>query len=113
MNNEFDERIKKMEQELINLKTASRYASMRPACVMNRVAVNTGVYKIYYNNPSGEPIATFIITDDRYNRAGAYAHTPDASTQVVDMVASNHDESWTGYVSIISNVPVSRIERIR
>lgn len=112
MKNEFDERIKRIEQELINLKTASRYASMRPACLMNRVAVNTGVYKIYYDNPSGDPIATFIIADDRYNMAGAYARTPDTSTQIVDMVTSNYEESWTGYVSIISNVPVLRIERI-
>lgn len=113
MRNEFDERIKKIEQELLDLKTACEFVSTRSACVETSVAVNTGVYEIKYENPKSDYIATFIIASDPLNMAVAYLRTPsNPTTQRVEIVASNSEGSWTGYVTIISNLPVVSFTKI-
>lgn len=113
MKNEFDNKIKEIEQELLDLKTACEFVSTRSACVQNSVAVNTGVYQIIYDNPRADHIATFIIADDPNHMAGAFLRIPsNTTTQLVDIVASNTEQSWTGRVTIISNLPVVSFTKI-
>lgn len=114
MKNEFDEKVKKIEQELIDLKTACEFTSTRSAFVQNLVPVNTGVYQITYDNPDADHIATFIIADDPNNMAGTYLRSPSSSSvQLADIVSSNTSQSWTGRISIVSNLPVVSFTKIR
>jgi len=113
MRNEFDEKVKKIEQELLDLKTACEFVSTRSAAVQNSVPVNTGIYEIKYENPRSDYIATFIIADDPDNMALASLRTPsDSTTQLVEIAASDPDESRTGHVSIISNLPIVSFTKI-
>lgn len=106
MRNEFDERIKKIEQELLDLKTASEFVSTRSACVENSVRVRTGIYEIKYENNRGYRIATFIIADNPDALAAGYLRTPtNSTTQLVEMAGD-------GYVTIVSNLPVVSFTKI-
>lgn len=114
MKNDFAEAIDNIEKELLALKTASDYASVRSAHSA-QVDVRTGLYRITYENTS-DPIFSLAFAPavaDNYNIA--YLRTPSGNTQIVeintdDMVYPSN--THTARLTIVSNVPVTSITRI-
>lgn len=119
MASEFDEKIKNIEQELTDLKTASEYSSVRSAAVTYSQLVYTGSYRITYDN-RGEPVFSIIhtgIISDEEELGGAMARTPEGNTQTVDVFTSYMDSNNQEIVKyttmvVVSNVPVTDITRI-
>ena len=119
MNNEFDKRIKNIEQELTDLKTASEYSSVRSAAIKYSQTVYTGTYRITYEN-KGEPVFSLVhtgIISDEEDLGGAMPRTPEGNTQIVEVFTSYFDENNQEIVKyttmvVVSNVAVTKIERI-
>lgn len=119
MANDFDKELKKIEQELTDLKTASEYSSIRSAAITYSQTVYTGTYRITYEN-KGEPVFSIIhtgIISDNADLGGAMARTPEGNTQLVDVfttyIGANNQEvvRYTTMV-VVSNLAVTRIERL-
>lgn len=119
MNNEFDKRLKDIEQELTDLKTASEYSSVRSAVVTHSELVYTGSYKIVYNN-KGEDVFSLIFTgiiEGETNLGEAMARTPVGGEQIVDVFTSYENDQYQEVTKqttmvVVSNVPVASITRI-
>lgn len=119
MGNEFDKRIKNIEQELTDLKTASEYSSVRSAAVTYSQLVYTGTYRITYEN-RGEPVFSIVhtgIIDDNEELGGAMARTPEGNIQIVEVFTSYLNSSYQEVTKsttlvVVSNIAVAKIERI-
>lgn len=105
--NDFDQTIKKIESELLAIKTASQYTSVRSANFTASVAVRQGLYQINYQS-SGEPVFSFCYIGTNIEEYGSpYPRTPQGNTQVIEV---KYDSSAP--LVIVSNVPVTSITRI-
>ena len=118
MKNDFDERIKNIEQELLALKTSSLYTSIRTTVATASGSVRTGTYRINYNN-NGESIISSVYSNKYKQRyGGIYPHTPQGSSQLVDINTTYPDPDTGDPVTydisfvVVSNVPVTSIVRI-
>ena len=120
MKNDFSERIKKIEDELLALKTASEYTSVRNTITTFSGRVRTGLYRITYQT-NGETIISNIFSDKtKQNYGGIYPRTPQGSTQIVEVDSSyaeidhgsSHEVTYTMSFVVVSNVPVTSITRI-
>lgn len=60
MQNEFEQRIKKIEEELLALKTGSKYTSAKPMNYQSVDVTESGVYRVAYKD-NGENILAFIL----------------------------------------------------
>jgi len=116
MKNEFDRRLKNIEQELTDLKTAGEYTSVKSAEYTYGTLVSTGVYRITYET---RPEAIFSIIYGSVSGSDVAIvepRTPTSNHQIVDVVTTYYDGN--GYVtkqvplSIISNRAVTDVERI-
>lgn len=118
MNNEFSDRIKKIEAEILQLKTASLYTSIRNTITSFSGTVKTGVYKIEYDN-KGESIISDAYTN-KYKQAtgGVSLRTPQGSSQLVDVNTTYAKPDGSGSITyeisfvVVSNVPVISITRL-
>lgn len=116
MKNDFDSKIKHIEQEILDIKTASEFSSIRTSNVASSGTISTGLYRITYNS-GGETIISMV-----YNGQSSYCHlyprTPSGNTQIVEVLTtewSNETQSYTTYTNklvVVSNVPVTSITRI-
>jgi hypothetical protein len=105
--NEFDQTIKKIESELLAIKTASQYTSVRSANFTSSISVQQGLYRVTYQN-TGEPIFSFCYIGTNVEEYGSpYPRTPQGNTQVIEV---KNDSSAP--LVIVSNVPVISITRI-
>ena len=114
MQNSFDIAIKEIEDEILNLKTASEYSSVKSS-YSTQVQVTTGLYQITYQD-TAEPVFSFAfgtaVTD---NFGVAQLRTPSGNTQIVEI---NTDEvtypspTHTSQLTVIANKPVISITRI-
>lgn len=116
MKNDFADRIKKIELELLALKTASLYTFVRASYTAYSGRVQTGLYKIDYET-SGEGIISFFYTDKTQdNVGGVYPRTPQGSSQIVEVnttyYASGAHTTYTLSFLVVSNVPVINITKI-
>lgn len=118
MKNDFDKEVKDIEQELIDLKTASKYTSVRSALYTADALVYTGVYRIRYEN-ADNPIFSIVYCNYMDSHWGiAYPRTPNGNEQIVEIDTTFFDADLNEYVtkqaplSIASNIPVAGIERI-
>ena len=117
MNNEFDKELKYIEEELLKLKTASEYTSIKNASIFSNLRVTTGLYKITYK-ASDNPIIATAYKGIMSNRGYYYLRTPIGNTQIVEVVTtywSNADQRYytdENTLTIISNTPVESIVRI-
>lgn len=117
MNNEFDKELKYIEEELLKLKTASEYTSIKNASIFSNLRVTTGLYRITYKASDNHIIAMAYkgIVD---NYGYYYLRTPSGNTQIVEVVTtywSNADQRYytdENTLTIISNTPVESIVRI-
>lgn len=118
MKNDFDKKIKDIEQELIDLKTANKYTSVRSASYTADALVYTGVYRISYEN-TDNPIFSIVYCSFMDSHWGiAYPRTPNGNEQIVEIDTTFFDSDLSTYVtkqvplSIASNILVTGIERI-
>ena len=117
MNNEFDKELKYIEEELLKLKTASEYTSIKNASIFSNLRVTTGLYRITYK-ASDNPIIATAYKGIMSNRGYYYLRTPSGNTQIVEVVTtywSNADQRYytdENTLTIISNTPVVDITRI-
>lgn len=118
MRNEFDKRIKHIEDELRDLKTASEYSSVRSAAVTYGQLVYTGTYRITYAN-ADEPVFSSIHTGiiGGEDLGGANARTPQGNTQLVDVFTTyinsgGQEITVQTTLVIVSNLAVQSIERL-
>ena len=117
MNNEFDKELKYIEEELLKLKTASEYTSIKKASVFSNLRVTTGLYRITYK-ASDNPIIAMVYKGIVGNYGRYYLRTPSGNTQIVEVVTtywSNADQRYytdENTLTIISNTPVESIVRI-
>lgn len=117
MNNEFDKELKYIEEELLKLKTASEYTSVKNASVFSNLRVTTGLYRVTYID-TGNPIISMVYKGIQANYGYYYPRTPSGNTQVIEVVTtywSNADQTYytdENTLTIISNAPVANIVRI-
>ena len=119
MNSEFDKRLKNIEQELTDLKTASEYSSIRSAAVTYSQLVYTGTYRIEYDN-KGEDVFSIITTgiiQDNNTLGKALGRTPVAGVQIVEVFTSyensqGQEVTKSTTMVVVSNVPVLNISRM-
>lgn len=117
MRNEFIERLKNIDNELLDLKTASKYSSVRSANTTSTDYLTTGLYKIEYKS-KGEPIISFFYQAILGPYCWIYARTPDTNSQILEINTTYWSNQQQQYItdscpiSIVSNVPVISITRI-
>lgn len=123
MANQLADRIKATEDEILALKTASQYSSVRSAYVNSSAVLRTGIYRITFGGQS-EPILSnyYIQTSgsefDRVFFIRVFARTPGTDEQIIEInttVSPDGGQSSITYdanISILSNRPVISIERI-
>lgn len=116
MKNDFDTRIKKIMQELTDLKTASEYTSVRASSVTSSSTVSTGLYRITYNNNGETILSMFYNAQSSFCRV--FPRTPSGNSQVIEVLTTrwNNDtqsyENFTNKLIVVSNVPVASVTRI-
>ena len=116
MKNNFDEDIKNIEAEILALKTATDYTSVRSAQFSSSTLVRTGLYRITYDT-GGEDIFSIIYVGTAGSDWGlVYPRTPNGNTQVVEVATTFLDSGQyitkDVPIAIVSNVPVTSIVRI-
>ena len=103
----FEQVIKRIKDEILALKTASQYTSIRSANFTAAVTVQQGLYQINYQN-SGEPVFSFCYIGTNVEEYGSpYARTPQGNTQIIEVKYNSNAP-----LVIVSNVPVISITRI-
>lgn len=113
----FDNRVKALENELLALKTASIYTSVRSASFTASNLVYTGIYRITYGPPAEEIFSIVLCGTSDYQWGTAYPRTASSNTQIVEVNSDKFDSATqitTLHVPIVvvSNRPVISIERI-
>lgn len=114
MNEDFGDKIKNIEREILDLKTASLYTSIRNTITAYSGTVSTGVYKIIYDN-QGENIISDVYTNKNKKLDGSVSlRTPQGSEQFVDVDTTDRETgvSYSTSLVVVSNVPVVSITRI-
>lgn len=116
MQNEFDQRIKNLEQELLDLKTASQYSSVKSASFTSSFLVYTGLYQINYEDGKENIMSNVYCGTSQGEWGIAYPRTPVGSTQIVEVSSDIYkDGEYVRYnvpLSIASNRKVLSIARI-
>ena len=116
MENKFDRRLKDVEQELTDLKTAMEYTSVRSARYSYGTSVYSGTYRLTYE-PSDEPIFSIISASIAGEVGGVVGeHTPTNNHQVIEVNTYYYDGSSyiveQAQLSVVSNRAVTAVERI-
>lgn len=121
MDNGLVDRLKRIELELLALKTASKYTSVRSVRTAYSGRVSTGIYRIDYQT-NGESIISLFYTDKNSDiTGGVYPRTPQGSSQIVEVMTtyvkpnpggSPTSETYSLAFVVVSNVPVTSITRI-
>lgn len=116
MRDNFETRLKQIEQELLDLKTASEYTSIRTSNIKTSEDIYTGLYQIVYNN-DGESIVSMVYKG-RSDFCRLYPRTPSGNSQIVEVQTTRWNNStqtydnFTNNLVVISNVPVVSITRL-
>lgn len=113
MKNDFSDKIKSIEEELLALKTNSQYTMARGFTFSSPTVSSTGVYRITYRS-QGEQILSSITSLYPWNEdvARIWARTPIGDTQDVEV---SINPNWSGvnvYLSVTSNYPIVSIQKI-
>lgn len=115
MQNEFDQRLKNMERELLDIKTASIYSSVKSVETSASTQVSTGLYQITYEEGDTNIMSLMFL-----GYGSVYPRTPVGDTQIIEIATSGspidqNTGEYTVYstqLSVISNRKVVSIARI-
>lgn len=115
MKSDFDQRIKNMEQELTNLKSATEFTSIKSASFSASTNVRTGYYQIIYEANDG--ILSQVYCGSSSGVWGmAYARTPNGNSQIVEITSDKGSGgsivTYDVPLVIASNSPVISITRL-
>jgi hypothetical protein len=117
MTQDFESEMKQIEQELIDLKTAAEYTSVRSANFTSGFLAEIGLYKITYTG--SQDILSFVYCADSsglWGSGNVYARTPIGNEQYVEVGYSEFvisgSTTETVPMVVISNAPIASIERI-
>lgn len=114
MENDFSVRIANIERRLLELKTASDYASVRSAYT-TQVSVYTGLYRVTYSS-TDEAVFSFAYgTPVSDNYGTIFPRTPNGNQQVIEVntdMRAYPSTTQTAQMTIIANKPVVSITRI-
>ncbi len=117
MKNEFVEQLKGIEQELLALKTAAEYSSLRNSYSSSSLRVTTGLYRVDYAT-DGQAIMSQFYRQEIDKPCSVLGRTPSATSQIIEVdttIWSNAEQRWITYENglvIVSNVPITSITRI-
>lgn len=104
--NDFEEEIKQIKSEILALKTASAYTTIRSADFTSTILVSQGLYRVTY---ASEPVYSFCYIGTDVEDSGLpFPRTPEGNTQVIEI---RYDED-SAPLTIVSNVPILSITRI-
>lgn len=114
---ETEKRVKKIEQELIDLKTSSQYTSIRSVNFTSGFVATIGTYRITFAHNSGVLSLVYCANSNGDWGSGlVYGRTPSGNTQVVEVGYSEYTISGspteTVPIVIISNSPVQSIQKL-
>lgn len=107
MNNDFDEKLKQIERELLDIKTASVYSSVKSANFTTSFSVYTGVYQINYEGSNEQVLSNIYCGTSQGEWGIAYIRTPEINSQIVEVVADDPVP-----LSIASNKKVVSVVRL-
>lgn len=107
MNNEFDEKLKEIERELLDIKTASVYSSVKSANFTTSFSVYTGIYQINYENSNEQILSNIYCGRAQGDWGIAYIRTPEINSQIIEVVADDPVP-----LSIASNKKVISVVRL-
>lgn len=114
----FDNRVKALENELLALKTASVYTSVRSASFTASNLVYTGLYRITYGPPAEEIFSIVLCGTSNRQWGVGYPRTAGTNTQIVEVASDRYNSSTQTTTTlqvplvVVSNRPVVSIERI-
>lgn len=123
MKNIFSQKIKKLEQELVDLKTASKYTSVKSSSYVSPTQVYTGTYQINYKSGE-EPIMSKVYISSgtpswlRTLVVRAYLRTPSTDSQILEINTSVPDSGGqtpvtsNATITILSNREIASITRV-
>lgn len=113
---DFSERIKRIEERLLALKTASEYSSVRTTQYSAVSNAYTGMYRVTYQQGNDEILSTVYCGASAGIFGFAYARTTSGNTQVIEVSTDeNTTQGWVTHMAplvVVSNVPVISITRI-
>ena len=116
MSQEFEKRIKAIEQELIDLKTASEYSSVRSANFSSGFNVTIGTYRVDYDGDNVMSIIYCANSAGVWGSGLVYGRTPNGSTQIVEVGYSEYilsgSDTETVPMVIISNARVLSLTKL-
>lgn len=117
MNSDLEQSIKRIEQELIDLKTASEYTSVRSANFRSGFNVSVGLYKLTF--ASSYDILSMVYCADASGMWGSgtiYGRTPSGNTQYVEVGYSSYVDPGSSTATVpmvvISNTPVVSLVKV-
>ena len=119
MKNEFAERLKQIEQELTDLKTATNYTSIKSSVESSLVNATTGTYRITYNSQGEDVMSMFFSTKGDFMPIIMPQVISD-NVQIVKINTTYFEASSSGYtpitdhtnLTIVSNVPIQSIVKV-
>ena len=121
MRDDFDKKIKNLEREILDLKTACEYTSVRSSSITNSQVLNTGNYQVTFDNDGDEIMSMFFVNDPTGQHFGSvFALPPQGSTQTLLIDATDYQYSGATVVPVnfnvrltaISNYPITNIVKI-
>lgn len=113
MQNNWDNKIKYIEDELLRLKTSNEYVSTRNAHYSTTTNVSTGLYKITYNNVQSDIVSMGFLGNIGKNEATPpHFRTPSGNTQILEVSTTSMGTTYSYPLTIISNYSVASIVRI-
>lgn len=112
-----EKEIKAIEQEVLDLKTAAEYVSIKNATITTSESVTTGLYKVEYE-PGDQPILAMAYKGVISNYGVYQVRTASGNSQVIEVLTTYWDNAEQDYftdtnsIVLISNRKVLSIERI-
>lgn len=113
MRDEYTGALQKIKDELLALKTASSYTSVKNASYGETWQVSTGLYRVIYDNSNNHICAQGYIGSKDNKWGPPSLRTQSGNTQVIEVVTTTTDGSiQTVPLTIISNWPIISVQKI-
>lgn len=113
---DFSDKIKRIEERLLALKTASEYSSVRTTQYSAVSNAYTGMYRVTYQQGNDEILSTVYCGASGGIFGFAYARTTSGNIQIIEVSTDEATEQgWVTHTApliVVSNVPVTSITRI-
>lgn len=112
---DFDTRVKKVERELTDLKTATSYTSIRSANYLTGVNVSTGLYRVTFEDTDEVVFSMISVISGKGSVNG---RIPENNIQEIEVYTQEYSQESdtviynTVEIAIASNSSVVTIDKI-